>query len=188
MSTATPASTPVRIPWLYLGGLVTLLVGFAISYFGGFFLNGGPEQRLPQNKLPYLAWIALGVAVFAAGAYLLARIDQVRGPELSLMVVAFIMMPLPALLAYLINLTGNYLRRTSATTLQMILISVGIFLLALGGAWAWDNLQARVVRFDLRAFTWPLLADLGVVCLLLAALPFGAPVVPANPATDQDRA
>ncbi len=58
------------------------------------------------------------------------------------------MMPLPSLAAYLINFLGNYMRRTSSTALQVVLIGVGVFLLTLAGSWAWDLHQVGLVRPD----------------------------------------
>jgi hypothetical protein len=157
---------------------------FGISFFGGFFFNGGRDNVPPQNKLPYLAWIGLGVTVFALGSYLLARLEQVRGPDLSLITVVFLMAPFPAIAGFIINVLGNYLRRTGSTTVQMILIGVGIFLLVLAGNWAWDLHQSGVVHVDLQAFTWPILADFGTVCLVLAALPLLPQIDLANAPTN----
>ena len=192
MSTSTPLQKSPQIPWPFLGGILVLLIGFFISFFGRFFFNGGRQNVMPQNKLPYLALVGVGVALFALGGYLLARIDQVRGPDLSLIVVVFIMTPLPSLAAYVINLVGNYLRRTNSAVVQMIVMGVGIFLLTLAGSWAWDLHQSGAVRVDFQAVTWPILADFGVVCLVLAALPLFQPtdlsLVATNIEPDQTRA
>jgi hypothetical protein len=160
-----------QVPWGFLGGIFILLIGFAISLFGGFFFNGGRDNVAPQNRLPYLACVGLGVAVFALGSYLLARIEQVRGPDLSLVTVVFVMTPFPSIVGYLIHFLGNYLRRTGSTAVQAILIGVGAFLLALAGNWAWDLHQCGVVRINFQAVTWPILADLSIVCFVLAAVP-----------------
>jgi hypothetical protein len=192
MSTSTPAQESPRIPWSFLGGVLTLLIGFGISYFGGFFFNGGRTQVPPTDKVPYLALVGLGVAIFALGGFWMARMEQLRGPDLSLAIVAFIMTPLPSLAALLFNYVGNYLRRTGSTAVQGILIGVGIFLLAVAGNWAWGVHHTRVVGVNVRAFVWPVLADFGVVCLVLAALPMLARTEPAATLTpsepDQARA
>jgi hypothetical protein len=182
MSISTQAQGSPRVPWLFLGGLFTIFIGFGISYLGGFFFNGGRDNLPPPNKFPYLGWITLGIIVFALGSFLLASMDRVRGADLSLVAVAFIMMPLPSLVSYLINYLGNYLRRTASTTAQVVLIAAGVFLIALAANWAWDLHQARVVRVDFQAFAWPILADFGVVSLLLAFLPMLVPEEPVvNP-------
>jgi hypothetical protein len=171
MANSTTTKESPSIPWLFLGGVLTLLIGFGISYFGGFLLNGGGNCVRPTNKVPGLALVGLGIAVFTLGALLLARIEPVRGSQLSLITVAFIMAPLPSGAAYLINFLGNYVRRTGSTTIQAILVALGIFQLAFAATWAWEVSQPGAVRISVQAFLWPVLADFGVVCLMLAALP-----------------
>jgi hypothetical protein len=169
MSTSAHRDSP-QIPWLFLGGVLTLLIGFGLSFFGGFFFNGGHEKVVPHNRLPYVALVGLGIAVFALGSHILARIEQLRGSEFSLVTVAFITAPLPAIAGLLFNFLGNYLRRTGSTTVQVILIAAGFFLLALAGTWAWDLHRSNVIRFNFQAFVWPIIADFGIACLLLATL------------------
>jgi hypothetical protein len=171
MSSPLPTDESPRVPWPFLIGVFILLVGFFLSFFGGFFFNGGHERLPPQNKIPALALVVLRVAFFAFGSYLLAVMDQVRGKDLSLVMVLFIFTPLPAISALAFNYLGNYLRRTGSTGVQVILIGAAIFALALSGGWAWDLHRSGVVRASLQAFAWPILLDLGVACALLAAVP-----------------
>jgi drug/metabolite transporter (DMT)-like permease len=190
MSSTSPIQDPPRVPWIYLGGLLLVFIGFMISVMGGFFFNGGPNKLPPHDKLPYLAVIGLGVAVFAFGSYVLARLEQVRSSDLSLIIVAFIMVPIPALVSYSIHFLGNYLRRTASATVQVILVGVGVFLLTLAVNWAWTLHEGGVARVDFQAFAWPICADLGVVCLLLAALPMFEKneSVPAASAVEPEKA
>jgi hypothetical protein len=171
MATSPAAQASPRIPWLYLGGVLMLLIGFGVSYFGGFFFNGGRNHVPPADKLPYVGLVVLGIAVFALGGFLLASIDQVRGADMSLLCITLLMVPVPSLAALLFNFVGNYLRRTRSANVQIILVAAGIFLLGLAGNWAWSIHQSGVVRASFQAFVWPVLADFGAVSLVLAALP-----------------
>jgi hypothetical protein len=171
MSNDTPQQETPSIPWMYLGGFLVLFIGMAVSFFGGFFFAGGPQAGTPPDKGLGLGLAIVGIAVFAVGSFLLARAEQLTGKQMSMIFVTFLMTPLPSAVAIGIHFLGNYLRKNTQTAVQAILLGVGVFLLALAGAWAWDVSQRNTTSLDLRAFAWALLADLGVSALLLAALP-----------------
>jgi hypothetical protein len=171
MSIATTTRETPRMPWAYLGGYLAFFLGLAGCILGEICFCGGPRGVPPMDKRTCLALIGLAIAVSAAGSLLMARSEQIRSCHLSGLIVCFVMTPLPSLVGLLINLLGNHLRKTASTTLQVILIGAGFFLLALSVSWGWNLFQAGAARQDFRAFAWAILADLGVISLLLAALP-----------------
>ena len=102
----------------------------------------------------------------------MARAEQVKSHHLPGLVVCFIMTPLPSLVALAINYIGNWLRRKPNTTWQVLLLGVGVFLLTLAMQGFWGVAQASLERQELQAVAWVFLAELGVISMLLAALPF----------------
>jgi hypothetical protein len=175
MSRETTTRDAPRMPWAYLGGYLVFFLGLAGCILGEICISGGPRGVPPIDKRTCLALIGLAIAISAGGSLLMARSEQIRGCHLSGLIVCFVMTPLPSLLGLLINFLGNHLRKTASTTLQVILIGAGFFLLALAVSWGWNLFQAGAARQDFRTFTWAILADLGVISLLLAALPILLP-------------
>jgi uncharacterized YccA/Bax inhibitor family protein len=188
VSTATKTHESPQIPWGYLGGYLVFFIGLGISFLGGFMFAGGPHGSVPRDKQTCLAIIGVGLVVFAFGSFLIARSEQIRGCHMGGLIVCFLMTPLPSLAGLLINFLGNYLRKTASTPLQVVLIAVGIFLLTLAGNWGWALSHGGIPRIDFRAFVWVIFADLGVACLVLAALPMVLPEeTAASPAIKADQ-
>jgi hypothetical protein len=164
-----------RMPWVYLGGYLLFFVGLAGCILGEVCFSGGPRGVPYIDKRTCLVIIGLAIAISSAGSLLMAQSEQIRGCHLSGLIVCFVMTPLPSLVGLLINLLGNCLRRTGSTVLQVILIAAGIFLLTLAGSWGWDLYRAGAGRQDFRTFAWAIVADFGVIFLLLAAVPALSP-------------
>src|SRR5262249_23670508 len=141
----------------------------AVSLIGSFEIAGLSQS----NKSPFLggALAGIGALLAAMGSWLMARSEQIGSQHMASLIVIFIMTPIPALLGLGINYLGNHLRRTNDAVTQVILMGVGAFCLYLAGDWLWDVVQGRTGRNEFRTLAWSPLADLGVIALVLAALP-----------------
>jgi hypothetical protein len=171
MSAITKSQESPRIPWLFLGGYLVFFLGLAASLVGGFEF-----AKAPHDIAFPLALVGLGICGCAAGSLLMARSEQIRGCHMAGLIVCFVMTPIPALFGLGINFVGNLLRKKAASTLQVLLLGFGVFLLALAGMWFLELHQAGRASQEFRAVAWPFLADLGSVAVLLAALPMFLPL------------
>ncbi len=170
MATApTPQPEPVTIPWAYLGGYLLFFVGLFFTFIGGWEYSGGHTGVPSADKLVPLTLVFIGLATFVGGSFIMARAEQVRSNQMAFLMVCLIMTPLPSLVALGVHFVGNYMRRTASAPVQVILVAAGVFLLALAANWGWETHDA--LRRDFRAFSWALLANLGLVAILLACLP-----------------
>jgi hypothetical protein len=181
----TAAQETPSIPWLFLGGYFLFFIGLALSLVGGFESAGPRANARPSmNQTSALVLVALGIAVSAAGSLILIRSEQIRRCHFAGLLVIFVMTPIPAFLGLGINYLGAQLRKAANVTVAVILVGAGVFLLALAGSWSSAVLHGGTGARDLRPGAWPIVANLGVVALLLAATPLlfarheAAPAVP----------
>jgi hypothetical protein len=157
--------------WAFVGGYFLFFLGWVAGLIAAFLAQGA-HGRPYGDDTPLVVSGLVGVAVvaFALGVQVLARAHWggVSGSPETLVI--FIMTPLPAVVAAVVNLVGKYFRRSDGTLLRVALLGGGVYLAATTGM---DLMNNGVPAGDdsPAAFVWPLALQGGVALALLGLLP-----------------
>src|SRR5262249_30031972 len=146
-----------RSAWGFLGGYFLFFIGWMAGFIASIeFVNAREATDPADHLLIGYALTAAAVVLFAAGGQVLARSywgGMSAHPETM---VIFLMTPIPAILAVVINLIGRYFRGSGGTLLRLILIGGGVYLVAEVGIALKAGFHLSASREDLGTFLWPL--------------------------------
>jgi hypothetical protein len=169
---ASTGPEPVHTVWRFLGGYFLFFIGWMAAILGSneFINSAQKDDPSVAIRLGYI-FVAAGLVLFVAGVQVIARCywgGFKAHPEIN---VIFVLTPLPAIAAVVINATGRYFRRAEGTVLRVLLVGGGMYLTGIVGVALVDGMHLTVAPEDLKAVIWPLIFQVGVAALLLGLIP-----------------
>jgi hypothetical protein len=157
--------------WAFLGGYLLFFLGWVAGLIAAFLAQGVPDRPYGEDTPQVVAGL-VGVAVvaFALGVQILARSywGGLSGSPETLVV--FIMTPIPAVAAAIVNVIGKYFRQSDGTVLRVLLLGGGVYLAATTGMDLVNN-GPPTGEDNPAAFFWPFALQGGVALALLGLLP-----------------
>jgi hypothetical protein len=157
--------------WPFLGGYLLFFLGWVAGLVAAVVARGLPGRPYGDDTpLVVAGLVGAGVACFALGVQVLARTywGGISGSPETLVV--FIMTPIPAVAAAVVNLMGKYFRRSDGTLLRLVLLAGGVYVAATTAMDVANN-GIPADPDNPAAFFWPFALSAGVGFALLGLLP-----------------
>ena len=123
-----------KMAWGFLGGYLLFFMGWMAGFIAAITFVNAHEAVDPASQVTHgYALTIAAVALFVAGAQIVVRAHcggMSAHPEA---LVIFLMTPLPAFAAVILNSIGGYFRRSDGTILRPVLVVGGVYLTATTG-------------------------------------------------------